>query len=209
MWRSALLLLLTAFPWGEAVNLRAMCAVITVASVSVGSSELSVTAEWATLAAEQPAAARPGSKLTGKQNNNLMLKQTTWSDNRERWIASSPRFVTLPKITAWKHFITEDCTTVNFPKILQGLLLIAFYFELLACIDICLLKWFYILLYFYTEIYECAASYLGIKCFMKPCTNKIIAITVLVFYLVSRLRGQHKVFNPGSWLEFPIKITSV
>lgn len=49
--RSALPLLPTAFPWGEAVNHLAARAAITVPSASVGSSELSVTAEWATLIA--------------------------------------------------------------------------------------------------------------------------------------------------------------
>lgn len=127
VWRSALLLLLTAFPWGEAVNLQAMCAVISAPSASVGSSELCVTAEWATLAAEHPAAACPSSELSDqlKKQNKLHAKSKPLEVNTERWITPSPRFATLPpKFTAWKHFITEDCTTMNFPKTLQGVLLI-------------------------------------------------------------------------------------
>lgn len=56
-----------------------MCAVMTVPSASVGSSELSVTAEWATLTAKQTAAAQPSSKLT---EQNFM--QITCSENCER-----------------------------------------------------------------------------------------------------------------------------
>lgn len=76
-----------------------MCAVISVPSANVGSSELSVTAEWATLAAEQPAAAQPSSKLT---EQHFVLKQTTWSEHCERWITYSAWFVTLPKIHCMK-----------------------------------------------------------------------------------------------------------
>lgn len=68
MQRSILLLLLTASPCGEAVNLQAMCAVITVLSASVGSSGLCVTAGWETLTAEQPAAAAQLSSKQTKQN---------------------------------------------------------------------------------------------------------------------------------------------
>lgn len=50
-----------------------MCAAITVPSASVGSSELSVTAEWATLAAKQAAAV---SKLAEQT-----FMQTTCSEN--------------------------------------------------------------------------------------------------------------------------------
>lgn len=62
MERNTLLLLLTAFPWGETVNPLAVCAAITVPSASVGSSELSVTAEWATLTARRGGAARSSSE---------------------------------------------------------------------------------------------------------------------------------------------------
>ncbi|KAF3856840.1 hypothetical protein F7725_017563 [Dissostichus mawsoni] len=43
-------------PLGEAVNLQTMCAVISVRSASVGSSELSASVGWETQAAEKPAA---------------------------------------------------------------------------------------------------------------------------------------------------------
>lgn len=60
-----------------------------------------------------------------KKQNKLHAKSKPLEVDTERWITSSPRFVTLPpKFTAWKHFITEDCTTMNFPKTLQGVLLI-------------------------------------------------------------------------------------
>lgn len=98
VWRSALLLPLTAFPWGEAVNLQATCAVISAPSASVGSSELCVTAEWATLAAEHPTAAHHSSELsdqfkkkqTHKQNFMLKANRSKWTLSGESlWVLGS------------------------------------------------------------------------------------------------------------------------
>lgn len=141
---NARLPLRTAFPCGEAVNLRATCAAISAPSASVGSSELCVTVEWATLAAERPSATFAISKLT---EQNFTLKRGRLE---ARWIAScsGPWFVTLPSVYCMKalyhrglhhselSYDPTGCTACSTAKKLtHKMLQTGFCFDFFACID--------------------------------------------------------------------------
>lgn len=105
--RNAPHLLQTAFPWGETANHPAARAAITVPSASVGSSELSVTAEWATRTA-----AKGGAGPAPSRQNQTSCKTPVVDEQKcEGQITCSLSHCLKP--AAWMHFNTEDCRTVK------------------------------------------------------------------------------------------------
>lgn len=73
-------------------------------------------------------------------------------------------------------------------KILQGVLLIAFYFELLAHRNRIYMALFFTQKYMNVQYH--ALITMDIKYFMKPCINKIFVITVLLFIYCLNPQGQ-------------------
>lgn len=111
-WRSVLLLRPTASPWGSAVNLQARRAAISAPSASAGSSGLSATAGWATLAAEHVAATHPANWISSylQLAQRGAINPNPWSPSLNPYYQGTLSF-------------TVDCSTATIAMLALVLLL--------------------------------------------------------------------------------------